>query len=155
MKLKTLFATLGLLAVHANAQSPADPYMGDWQGSVTLAGKKQSVGVYLIPLDDGRYEARFVADFRERGPYLFRLRGIVRDEQFRFMDDIPFDVTQIMGTTGSGVVLGASLWSGKLAGETVQGNIAGRQMGQFELKKTQRVSPLCCNWCKYSAWCAR
>jgi hypothetical protein len=30
---------------------------------------------YMIPWDKSRYEARFVTDFRQRGPYLFRLRG--------------------------------------------------------------------------------
>jgi hypothetical protein len=29
----------------------------------------------MIPWDKSRYEARFVTDFRQRGPYLFRLRG--------------------------------------------------------------------------------
>ena len=141
MKLSFLFLATALLAFRVAAEDALDPFMGDWQGSVLIGSQKQPVAVYMIPLDDGRYEARFVADFRERGPYLFRLRGIVRDEQFRLMDDIPFDVSQVTGTTGSGVILGASLWSGKLAGETVQGTIGGRQVGQFELKKSQRVSP--------------
>ncbi len=115
--------------------------MGDWQGSITIGSQKQPVSVYMIPLDEGRYEARIVADFRERGPYLFRLRGVVRDDQFRFMDDIPFDVGGITGTTDAGVVFAASLWSGKLTGDSVQGSVAGRQAGQFELKKSPRVSP--------------
>ena len=141
MKRTTLLLAAALLTLRALAEDSTDRFMGDWQGSVTIAGQKQSVGVYMIPLDEGRYEARIVADFRERGPYLYRLKGIVRDGQFKFMDDIPFDVNQITGTTSSGLVLGASLWSGKLAGETVQGSVAGRQVGQFELKKTERVSP--------------
>jgi hypothetical protein len=141
MKLKTLFATLGLLAVHANAQSPADPYMGDWQGSVTLGDQKQTVAVYMIPLDDGRYEGRFVADFSRRGPYLYRLRGQIRNGQLRFMDDIPLDASQIVETTAKGVVFGASLWTGSLGGEVAGGSVAGRQTGSFELHKTQRISP--------------
>jgi hypothetical protein len=141
MKLQTLFVTLALPAFRAVAQDATDPFMGDWQGSVSIGSQKQSVAVYMIPLDEGRYEARLVADFRERGPYLFRLRGTIRDGQFRFLDDIPFDVGRVTGTTDSGVVLAASLWSGTLTDNSVQGTVAGRQAGRFELKKTQRVSP--------------
>ena len=130
-----------MLAIRAAAQNIFDPFMGDWQGSVVIGGQPQPVSVYMIPLDDGRYEARFVASFRERGPYLYRLRGVIRAGQFQFMDDIPFDVGQITATTANGVVLAASLWSGKLTGSTAQGTVAGRQTGQFELQKTQRVSP--------------
>ena len=115
--------------------------MGDWQGRLTVNGQAQDAAVYMIPLGDERYEARFVADFAKRGPYLFRLRGTIRGEQFRFMDDIPFDVGRITGTTDQGVVLDASLWSGNLADGAVQGTVAGRRNGQFELKQSQRLSP--------------
>ena len=84
-----------ILTFHAAAQDASDSFMGDWQGSVSIGGQKQPVAVYMIPLDQGHYEARFVADFRQRGPYLYRLRGEIRDGQFRFMDDIPFDVGRI------------------------------------------------------------
>ena len=141
MKLQTLFVVIALPTFRAAAQDAVDPFMGDWQGSVSIGGQKQPVSVYLIPLDKGRYEARFVADFRQRGPYLYRLRGVIRDGQFRFMDDIPFDVGQITDTTDKGVVLAASLWSGKLTANSVRGPVAGQQAGQFELRKTQRVSP--------------
>jgi hypothetical protein len=139
-QLTPLFVT-AMLAFCAAAQTALDPFMGDWQGSVSIGGQKQPVSVYLIPLDEGRYEARFVADFRQRGPYLYRLRGSIREGQFRFMDDIPFDVSRIKDTTDKGVVLEASLWSGQLTGNSIQGSVAGRQAGQFELRKTQRVSP--------------
>jgi len=141
MKLQTLFVVSALLTFRAVAQNAVDPFMGDWQGSVSIGYQKQPVSVYLIPLDQGRYEARFVADFRQRGPYLFRLRGVIRDDQFRFMDDIPFDVGRITDTTDKGVVLAASLWSGKVADNLVQGTVAGQQTGKFELRQTQRVSP--------------
>ncbi len=141
MKLHFVLVVAGALALPAVGQNSVDPYMGDWQGSVSIGGTKQPVSVYMIPLDKGRYEARFVSDFRKRGPYLFRLRGVIRDGQFRFMDDIPFDVGRITDTTDKGVVLAASLWSGKLADNATQGTVAGQQSGQFELRKTARVSP--------------
>ncbi len=141
MKLKTILLGAAILTFPAAARCATDPFMGDWQGSVSIGGQKQPVCVYMIPLDQGRYEARFVADFRQRGPYLYRLRGQIRDGQFRFMDDIPFDVGRITDATDKGVLLPASLWSGKVTDHSVQGSVAGLQKGEFELQQTQRVSP--------------
>ncbi len=144
MKTHTFLLTISLLATSVTGQpstAPTDQFMGDWQGRLTLNGQAQDAAVYMIPLGDGRYEARFVADFAKRGPYLFRLRGTIRGEQFRFMDDIPFDVGRITGTTDQGVVLEASLWSGNLTDGTVQGTVAGQRSGRFELKQSQRLSP--------------
>lgn len=118
-----------------------DPFMGDWQGSITLNGQSQVTAAYMIPLGDGRYEARLVADFAKRGPYLFRWRGTIHGEVFRFIDDIPFDVARVTGTTDKGVILDASLWSGRLKDGMVQGEVSGRRQGRFELKQTQRISP--------------
>lgn len=142
MKFKALFLATALFAVRASAADTAiDPYMGDWQGSVTISGQKQPVCVYMIPLDKGRYEARFVADFSRRGPYLHQLRGEIRDGKFLFMDDIPFDANRITGATDKGLLLPASLWAGKLTDNSIEGSIAGLRKGQFELRQTQRNSP--------------
>lgn len=130
-----------MLALSAEAQDKTDAFMGDWQGSVSIGGQSQPIAVYMIPLDDKKYEARIVASFSERGPYLFRLRGMIGNDQFRFLDDIPFDSSRVSGTTDKGVVFEASLWSGNLAGAAVKGTVAGRQTGNFELHKTQRISP--------------
>src|SRR2546423_9649376 len=94
-KVPGLFVAAALLTGRVSAAEPTDQFMGDWQGSVTIGSQKQTVAVYMIPLAAGRYEARFVADFRERGPYLFRLRGLVRDDQFQFLDDIPLDAAHV------------------------------------------------------------
>ncbi len=141
MKLQTLLVASALVTFHAAAADPTDAFMGDWQGSVTIAGERQAVSAYMIPLGENRYEARLVADFRQRGPYLFRLRGVIRDNQFRFLDDASFDVGRIAGTTDAGVVFPVSLWAGKLTGDSAQGVLEGRQKGKFELRKSQRVSP--------------
>ena len=141
MKLHTILFATALLAFRAAAQDKTDTFMGDWQGSVAIDGQTQPIAVYMIPLGDGKYEARMVASFSERGPYLFRLRGMIRDDQFRFLDDIPFDFSRVAGTTDKGVVFDASFWSGEIAGDTVKGSVKGRQTGKFELRKTQRVSP--------------
>jgi len=144
MKLQTCSIVAVLFAGCAVAQqaaTPTDPFMGDWQGSVTLNGQRQPAAVYMIPLGDGRYEARFVADFAWRGPYLYRLRGVIRGEQFQFLDDIPFDVSRVAGTTDQGVVLDASLWSGQFSSRSVEGTVSGRRKGRFDLTQSERLSP--------------
>jgi hypothetical protein len=144
MNIQTLLLTSGLLVSSASGQQSTvqtDPFMGDWQGSVALNEQAQATAVCMIPLGEGRYEARFVADFVKPSPYLFRLRGAIHGEQFRFIDDIPFDVGRVTGTTDRGVVLDASLWSGTLKAGAAQGAVAGRRQGRFELRQTQRISP--------------
>jgi hypothetical protein len=144
MRTDALLCVSSLLVTSALGQQsapPADRFMGDWQGSITLNGQAQLVSAYMVPLGEGRYEARFVPDFAKRSPYLWRLRGTIRGEAFRFMDDIPFDAGHVAGTTDKGVVFDASLWAGKLANGAAEGSLAGRQKGRFELKQTQRVSP--------------
>jgi hypothetical protein len=138
-----MLLAMALPASSALGQSPAaqpDRFMGDWQGTVTLDGQAQPAAVYMIPLGGGDYEARAVADFTKRGPYLFRLRGAIHDGQFRFVDDVPFDAAHVTGTTGQGVVFDASLWTGSLADGAVRGTVAGRRRGSFELKQTRRLS---------------
>lgn len=140
----TLFScALGLLvgAAACSTQAQPDRFMGDWQGSVTVGGQAQPVAVYMIPLGDGRYEARFVADFAKRGPYLHRLRGTIRGDQFRFVDDLPYEAGLVAGTTADGIVFPASLWSARVEGDAAQGAIAGKQQGRFELRQTRRISP--------------
>lgn len=71
MKVQTPLLATSLLANATFGQqsaAPADRSMGDWQGRVTLNGQAQAAAVYLIPPGDGRYEARFVANFAQRSP---------------------------------------------------------------------------------------
>jgi hypothetical protein len=98
------------------AQSNVDPYMGDWQGTVTINGKEQSVALFMIPRGDGRYEVRTVSAFNQRLPYLDQLRGVLQSGRGTWIDAIPFEVSRVMGTADNGVILDASLWSGA-AGE--------------------------------------
>src|ERR1051325_6814245 len=141
MQVKVLISGAALCTCCALAADPVDKFMGDWLGSVTVNGQPQTAAAYLIPLGDRQYEARMVGDFGKRGPYLSRLRGVVRGDQFAFLDDLPIDPLHVAATTNAGVFFAASLWSGKLTGDAVEGSIAGRQTGRFELKKTPRVSP--------------
>jgi hypothetical protein len=125
----------------AVGQRPIDVFMGDWQGTVAMGGQSQNVSVYMIPLGEGRYEARAVADFQKRGPYLFRLKGAIRNAQFRFIDDIPLEAPNVAATTEQGVVFPASLWSGVAENGKAKGTIAGNKQGNFDLWQTPRVSP--------------
>ena len=115
--------------------------MGDWQGTVTLDGQEQKVCAYMIPLGDGKYEARFVSDFTKRAPYLFRLKGSIRGGQFRFIDDVPLEAERVIGTTEKGIVFDAALWAGPVSDTGVQGAVTGKRQGSFQLKQTQRLSP--------------
>jgi hypothetical protein len=140
MKQQLLFASV-LSALCSFGQPIVDQFMGDWQGSLTLGGQKQEVAVYMIPLGNGKYDARLVADFAKRGPYLHQLKGEVRNGQFKFIDNISFDVGRVVGATDKGVVLDAALWAGAVNAGAVQGTIAGKISGAFDLKQTRRISP--------------
>jgi len=139
IRLLSLLAVAGL--GQALAQNPVDPYMGDWKGTLKTGGEEQNVVVAMIPLGGGKYEAKFLATFEKRVPVLYHLKGNFRNGEFKFMDAIPFDVSRIVGTTGSGVVLGASLWSGKSEDGTLTGSIAGKTQGEFKLSQFKRTSP--------------
>jgi len=141
MKTK-LIPLLALLAFHQTlAQSPADPYMGDWRGTLKTGGAAQEIVAAFIPLGDGKYEVKVLSTFDRRVPVLFHLKGALRRGELKLMDAIPFDVSRIVGTTDGGVVLGASLWSGTLDGETVTGTLAGKTKGEFKITQFKRSSP--------------
>ncbi len=141
MKLAIATTTTALLGLRLLGQTISDPFMGDWQGSLTLkSGTAQNVAVYMIPLGESNYEARFVADFAKKSPYLYRLRGKISEGRFRFIDNIPFDVSRVVRSSEDGVVLDTSLWAGDLKNGSVEGKIAGKLQGGFSLKQSQRVS---------------
>ena len=142
MKHKVAFL-VGWLSVRALwAQAPVDPYLGDWQGTVRLeGGAEQNVAAYLIPHGEGNYEAKMVSAFDQRVPTLFQLRCRFENGGFRAVNAIPFDASHVVGTTDQGVVVRASLWSGTMAGQTLRGQVAGAQKGEFNLSPTQRPSP--------------
>ncbi|NCQ26673.1 MAG: DUF1080 domain-containing protein [Armatimonadetes bacterium CG_4_10_14_3_um_filter_66_18] len=129
--------------VSAQPASPAgaDAYMGDWEGTLKLGGAEQSVAVYMIPQGDGKYQARVASEFNKRVPVLFDVRGLLQDAAFRAVDAVPFDVSRVLGTTGAGVVVDASLWTGKLEGGVLTGTVDGKDKGTFTLKQAERTSP--------------
>lgn len=118
-----------------------DPYMGDWQGTVTVDGVPHSVAVAMIPHGGGAYRARFFSTFANRVPALFDVQGWLRNGAFRAVDLIPFDVGHVLSATDKGVVLDASLWTGKLDGGKLEGTISGSKHGAFTLSQTKRTSP--------------
>jgi hypothetical protein len=126
----------------ANASGAQDAYLGDWQGTLQLAGgSHRSVAVQMIPHGNGRYEAKFLPEFNVRLPALHHLRGEFIGGQFQFVDAMPFEAGRVLRATEDGLVVAASLWSGKLAGQALGGNIVGRERGEFKLVKVERLSP--------------
>jgi hypothetical protein len=141
MRTHRIFLLAVLVTGVGMAQSPVDPYMGDWKGSVTIGDKEQSVAVFMIPRGDGRYEARTVSEFNRRVPYLDQLRGMLRAGKGTWMDAIPFDVSRVVGTAANGVILDASLWTGSIENDVLRGTIAGNRQGSFEFRPHERTSP--------------
>ena len=137
--LVTLMTSLG--AIPLRAAATPDAYMGDWQGTLTLATGTQPVAVNLIPYGGGTYETRIQSAFNQRVPVLFHLRSTVHNGDYRSVDAIPFDASQVIRATDDGVVLGASLWAGRVDGDTLTGTVAGKDKGTFTLKRTVRTSP--------------
>ena len=141
MKKQLVLLSLALGLGAAFAQNPVDPYMGDWKGTVSLGAQKQDVVVAMIPLGSGHYEAKIMSTFDRRVPVLFDLRGLIRGDDFKFADAIPFEVNRIVDVTSQGVIVSASLWAGKVKTGSVSGAIAGKLEGQFHLTQFQRTSP--------------
>lgn len=141
MRILWILLMAALVTGAGMAQSNVDPHMGDWQGTVTIAGEEQSVALFMIPRGDGRYEARTVSAFNQRLPYLDQLRGVLRSGQGTWIDAIPFEVSRVVGTAENGVIVAASLWSGVLERSVLRGSIAGNRQGTFEFRHQQRISP--------------
>ena len=124
------------------AAETVDPFMGDWQGRVTLGdGPPQDVAVHLIPRGGGNYEARVVRAFNERSPVLHRLQGRVADGQLRLLDAIPFDPAHVLRAVEDGVVVQAAYWTSAVQNGAVEGTVAGRLQGTFVWRQSTRVSP--------------
>lgn len=141
--MKTRFiATLTLAAcLSAIAQNPVDPYLGDWKGTVKFGGTEQEVVAAFIALGSGKYEVKFLSTFDHRGPVLFHIKGNFRQSQFKCTDLLSFDPSRVVNTTSQGIVLDASLWSGRFENGTLTGNVAGRSQGEFKLTPFKRTSP--------------
>ncbi len=125
----------------ALAQSLPDPYMGDWQGTITVNGKTQPAAVYLIPLANGHYEIKIASEFNRRVPFDYHLRGTFQNGEFKAVDAIPFEANRVVNSANGGVIVAASLWKGQLADGTLKGEIAGLKKGEFALTQIQRPSP--------------
>lgn len=96
---------------------PADPRMGDWQG--TLAPTSSPIVAQVISLGDGKYQANLLPAFDTRGEKLGVLEGTASGAQVRFT---------------------SADWEGEITGE----KFAGRRKGDnasFEMRKVSRPSP--------------
>ncbi|MBM3878685.1 MAG: DUF1080 domain-containing protein [Verrucomicrobia bacterium] len=139
---KLLLALLAAVPLAQSAQPTPDPYMGDWQGTLRLEeGADQPIAVNLIPHGAGQYEARLLSTFERRVPVLFQLRVRFQGGEFRAVDAIPFEVGRVVRATEDGVVVNASLWTGRLDEGVLAGRLVGNRAGQFRLRPMERPSP--------------
>jgi len=126
----------------ASAQNKVDPFMGDWKGRLDLGGgAPEDIAVYMIPRGGGNYEMMVTSAFNKRVPVRHHLRGRFKPGEFKMADAVPFDPDHIIGATGRGVVVDASLWTGKPSNDSLRCEIAGKVKGSAALKRAPRSSP--------------
>lgn len=141
MKLYVSLCAAVMTLSQAWAQTVPDTYMGDWKGTVTVDGKEKPAAVFLIPLADNHYEIKVAAEFNRRIPFDYHLRGTFQNDEFKAVDDVPFEASRVINSAEGGVVVAASLWSGHLDGSVLEGTIVGQKRGAFKLVHFQRPSP--------------
>ena len=137
----TLGAVLLTLGSQASAQNAADPFYGDWEGTVKYNGQNQQVAVCMIPLGNNRYEARFFKEFGKQDDPLFFITGEIKDGSTKFIDHNAFSFDKVKYDTQDGIVLDSTLWTGEVKNNTLKGKLGGKDKGTFDLKKTLRTSP--------------
>ncbi len=104
---------------------PADPVVGDWQGTLDLASAGQeSLAVQVIGYESGTYRANVGAGFDTREPYLVILQGQTEDASIVFEGEAK-----------------KTFWRGKLKEGQFSGTVGGARTGTFRLKKIERKSP--------------
>ena len=101
-----------------------EPLAGDWQGELTLDGKKQPLAAQVIALGNGRYQANLVPEFDKRVAPLAVLTGSRGDA------GVALDAPE-----------GETLWKGSLDSKGFRGTVSGKRTGAFELAKVERLSP--------------
>jgi len=142
MKIKLAAAAWSIGWLASAASNPVDPHMGDWQGTLQMAGgPEQPVAVRWIPLGEGSYEIKIWREFDRRAPLLHHLRGSLREAELKAADAIPFEAERVVRAVEDGLVVPASLWTGRLQDGELRGQLAGRQQGRFTLAPVQRLSP--------------
>ena len=133
MSLRTLLAVLPTVAALASrsaaAADPADPFMGDWQGTAKSAeGTGVPIAAQVIAQPAGLYRVNLIADFAKRVRPLAVLEGKAEGGKLA--------VAQVPGSGNP-----ANNWTGTIDGAVFAGRVQGAQNGTFELKKVERLSP--------------
>jgi len=125
--MRTPVAALALVAATAFAQ---EPVMGDWQGTMKLAGGASAPLVaQVIDWGGGKFQANLLAEFDKRIPPIAVLQGNEADGKVAFAGE------------ARGGKLKGTRWSGSIAGGKFTGSFQGASSGTFEMKHVVRLSP--------------
>ncbi|MBO7391224.1 MAG: DUF1080 domain-containing protein [Verrucomicrobia bacterium] len=141
LTLGAVLLALPAFSLQVSAQNAADPFYGDWEGTVKYNGKTQQVAVCMIPLGNNNYEARFFKEFGKQDDPLFFITGQIKDSSAKFINHDAFSFDNVKYDTQDGIVLDATLWTGEVKNNTLKGKLGGKDKGIFDLKKTLRTSP--------------
>jgi len=102
----------------AGAQDAADPFMGDWQGTLKAPdGTETPIVAQLIPYEDGTYQANLLDEFDKRVAPIAVLQGKLEGGEVKFGDQ-------------------AVIGDGEFVGE-----LEGDRAGEFTMKHVVRLSP--------------
>lgn len=141
MKLELTLLLGAALCLQVAAQTPSDPFFGDWTGSVNINGAYKEVAVCMIPLGNNRYEARFFNEFGKQDNPLYMIVGEINDGKAKFLDHDALQFGKVKSSTKGGVILDTTLWTGTIKDTVLKGTIAGNTDGTWTLKKIERKSP--------------
>jgi len=116
----------------------ADAFMGDWQGSWTMAEGtgtgSESLAAQVIALGKGKYRLILLNQFDTKAPPIAKLEGQREDAEVRFAGRVKRE--------GSESDIQAAIKDGKLTGTMKGNNNEGKYVSvDFALEKVYRVSP--------------
>ncbi len=115
---------------------PADPFMGDWQGSWTLkdeSGSGQSIA-QVIALGGGQYRANLLEEFDMRIDPVVVMQGRREGSTVKFAGESEYEGYNIRVEA----VIEGGKFSGSFGGENPQGETVS---GTFSMQKVVRLSP--------------
>lgn len=130
-------------AAGADGEESPDPFMGDYSGTLKMAGgETREVAWQLIPTGGRNYRVNVLPKFDARGDALFVLKGFVNDERAGFVTNIDFNADTVAKVSEEGLLYHASRWrADRDEDDVLAGAFEGRESGEFSLKQVRRESP--------------
>jgi hypothetical protein len=109
-------------------QEVVDPFMGDYQGKMSIRGSETTICAQVISFGEGKYKINFIPEFDSNNPRLAVLEGK------RILDEIIFAGIPLEGE------MQPYSWNGRISHTGFMGKITGTQNGTFSLNKVTRLS---------------